>query len=243
MKGLHSMMFRKVALISVLIALLVAGVGVAGAQDGDPGPFDGPRGRGLTGDRLFGELIELVTETTGLTPREVLSEIRDGATLAEVIEANGEDVSTFTTEAVALLTEQINEAVETGRITQERADMALANLEAHVTAALDGELSDGLRSRFNERRPRPDGGPGMADPLLRGLINLVAEQTGLMPQEVVEQLRAGVEPATILTENGVEVDAFIETAIAEAEARYEQITQERLERLRDRLEELLNTGS
>ncbi|MEO0564753.1 MAG: hypothetical protein AAF125_21790 [Chloroflexota bacterium] len=89
----------------------------------------GPRGeRGFRGARgvLNSDLME---SYTGLTGEEVRDALRDGQTVAELIEANGGDVDAF-----------IAEAVTTAEATiQERAAERTANLETIITALVNGE--------------------------------------------------------------------------------------------------------
>ncbi|MDX1991562.1 MAG: hypothetical protein SF029_04200 [bacterium] len=231
---------KKVGIVVLLIVALAIFAGVVGAQQ--PGGEPGGRGEGRRGGR-GGEriLLTVVAEQTGLTAQEIITQVRDGATLAEVITANGGDVEAVTAAVVEALTTEINEAVAAGRITQAQADERLATLEADVTAALNGERDD-----FG----RGPGGRGWRG-VERGILNLAAEQTGLTREEIVTQLRGGATLATILTENGVEVDAFVDAVIEQAEAQLAEavtagrITQEqadeRLAALREGLEERINT--
>jgi len=85
---------------------------------------DGRLGAGLA--RFDGELIETYT---GLTPLEAAEQLRDGATMAELIEANGESVDDFIAEAVIELEAAIDERVEARKAT----------LEDDVTAIVNGE--------------------------------------------------------------------------------------------------------
>ncbi|MBL8161659.1 MAG: hypothetical protein JNJ61_06695, partial [Anaerolineae bacterium] len=75
--------------ILVLLALVISAVGVSavGAQDVQ-------RGEGRRGGRgaVLRSIVEIVTQETGLTAREVASAVADGSTVAEVITANGGDV-------------------------------------------------------------------------------------------------------------------------------------------------------
>ncbi len=77
---------------------------------------------------------------TGLTADELRTALRDGSTVAELIEANGESVDAYVEAAVAEAQTKLDEAVTEGRISQEQADEMAANLEDNVTAMANGEF-------------------------------------------------------------------------------------------------------
>ena len=247
------MWYRKLLVIGALVAMLVVSVGAVGAQGGMQGRRGGPMDEGLMFD-----VMGLLTETTGLDLLTIHTELRGGATVAELITANGGDVDAFTAEAVALVTEQVNAAVEAGEITQARADLMLANLEARITEIVNGQMGLGLRSRFQDRAAPGGmmpgnmgrGGMGRGDMAPGGrfgngvglnyeLIALAAEQTGIEITDLSAQLRDGATLVEILQANGVEVTAFIDSAIDAAETRMNVMSDQRLAMLRDRLEAAL----
>ena len=198
---------------------------------------DFPGRPGLRGIVRNGErgLLESVTEATGLSAEEIRPMLRDGVTLADVITANGGDVQTVIADAIADATLRINEAVTNERLTQEQADELIANLQTLFTNSINGTL----REHLAETR----GGVGV--------LELAAEQTGLAPREITEQLRGGTTLAELLTANGVDVNGFIDEVIVQTDARLAQavengrITQERademLANLREQLTQRLNS--
>jgi hypothetical protein len=163
--------------------------------------------------------------------------LRDGMTLAEVVEANGGDVQTVIDDAVSDATARINEAVTNDRLTQAQADELIANLNTLFTNAINGTA----RQRLVEARV------GV------GVLRLAAEQTGLSPRQIAEQLRNGTTLSELLTDHGVDVNAFIEDAVARADTRLDQavangrITQQRademLANLREQLIQRLNSAN
>jgi len=92
---------------------------------------DGPGGR--FGSRAGGVMSEAVTDLLGLTPTELRDQLRAGATLADIAEA--EDVSTddLVAEIVGEIEQRMSLAVENGRIDQAEADEKLAEATARVT--------------------------------------------------------------------------------------------------------------
>lgn len=179
--------------LATVVLLIVIGGGVVGAQDATPVGVGDRRG-------VLRDLVELVGDATGLEPREILAKLREGMTLADVISTNGGDVAAVSAEIQTLLTERIETAVADGRLTGERADALLSNLESFIERAMNGELREerGLTGRFE-----------------RGVIGLAAEQTGLTPREILREIRSGKSLSDILTGNNVEVNSFIDAAVAQ----------------------------
>lgn len=239
------MHFKKLALIITVLALALVGVSAVSAQDGGPGRGGrgGPDGRPGNRPALAAEhiLMDAVSEATGLTQQEIVAAVREGATLSEVIEANGGDVDAVVASAVTAATERINEAVDAGTITRENADTMIENLETVITNVLNREF---------QGRPGGHGGFGDGRAIGLAVINQVAEATGLTRAEIIEQAQAGATLADILTSNGVDVDSFVDGLIAQVAERLApavesgRISQEdldaRLVTMRENLIERLN---
>lgn len=228
---------KKFTIGAALVGVLALSAVAASAQPDRPGGGRPGRFGDRQGDRLIGDLVEIVVDETGLQARDIIQQMREtpGTSLAEVIEANGGDVEAVVDGTVEAITERVNARVADGTITQERADEILGNLEERVTDGLNGE---GPARRFVEQRVRS------------GVLELAAEQTGLTREEIVAQVREGATLADVLTANGVDVNAFLDSAVEQASERFSQavengrITQEqlneRLANLREQLEARIN---
>jgi len=94
----------------------------------------GPRGG------MFGpgnSFISVAADELGMTVQDLVSELQDGKTIADVAAANGADPQAIADAFVAQHTEWLNEAVANGRITQEQADQMLEQMtqeaQEHLT--------------------------------------------------------------------------------------------------------------
>jgi hypothetical protein len=190
--------------------------------------------QGIMGRASQGILIQAAADATDIRVPQILAQLRSGSTLADIITANGATIETVVTRAVAAATEQINVAVADGRLSQAQADQLIANLTDLYTAAVNGELRQG---RLENR-------------VVRGVLNLAAEQTGLTHAEIVQELQADKSLADILTEHNIDPMGFIDAAVNQATERANtavangRITQEQADQListfRERLTERIN---
>jgi len=92
-----------------------------GDHRGGPGMF----GRGVASEAL--------TDLLGIDGEELRTQLRAGATLAEIATEQGVEVQAVVDELVAEVTERVDNAVENGRIDQAEADEKLAEAEARIT--------------------------------------------------------------------------------------------------------------
>lgn len=148
-------------IVTIALAALVAlsAVGVASAQ-GLEQRGDGPRGRGGRHPILRGlhHVATAITEATGLERTDIVAQLAEGKTLAEVITENGGDVETVKTELLAPLQERAAAAVDAERITQERADELLASASERIDTLLNRVFENlpELYERRQERLNQPD---------------------------------------------------------------------------------------
>ncbi len=107
-------------------------------EGGRGGRHAGPLGRG------FGAGVgsEALTDLLGIDAAELRTQLRDGATLAEIASAQGVEVQAVVDELVAELTERVDNAVENGRIDQAEADEKLADATAKITDMVNNGRPD-----------------------------------------------------------------------------------------------------
>src|SRR5512134_3692977 len=113
----------------VITAAVVSVVGIGAVSAQERSAREGQ-------DGILRNAIQAAVDETGLEAQEILSQIRGGMTLAEVVTSNGGDLQVVIDQATASASERLAQAVENGRITQERADEMLANLETLITEGL-----------------------------------------------------------------------------------------------------------
>lgn len=139
------------ALVIALLAVGVFGTTAAFADDGaPPGKRDGKRG-------LDGAALEAVADVLNMSTDEVTAALQDGKTLPELAEEAGVDMQELKDALGAVREEAIREhiaqALEDGKISQDKADWLLEGLDKGF---LGGKFF-GFGARDGGRFQKPDG--------------------------------------------------------------------------------------
>ena len=91
-------------------------------------------GRGVGSDAL--------TDLLGIDAQDLRTQLRDGATLAEIATAQGVAVQEVVDELVGELQERLDNAVADGRFDQAEADEKAADAEAKITHMVNNGRPD-----------------------------------------------------------------------------------------------------
>jgi hypothetical protein len=177
-------------------------------------------------------LVQATADATGLRAPQIVAQLAQGKTLADIITANGGTVDAVVNNAVAAATDQINTAVQEQRLTQNQGDELIPALPTLLTEMVNGQLRQ------------------QAAQILVGaaVIRLAAQQTGLTAQEIRQELSSGKTLADVLTEHNVDTNAFIDSAVAQAQQRLNQavankrITQARADQMLENFRTQLTNG-
>lgn len=95
-------------------------------------PHPGPHHRGVG-------VVRQVAEFLGLEPQEVFEALKSGQSLAQIADAQGGSADELKAFLLSELGQYLAQAVEKGRITQERADEILANAPERIDELIDRE--------------------------------------------------------------------------------------------------------
>ncbi len=107
--------------------------------DDTDGDDDGER-EGRRGNR--GRKLSTAAETIGITVEELRAELQDGATIAEVAEANGSSADAVIDAMIANLEEKLDAKVEEGRLTAEEAAEKLESKTERISNKVNGIDND-----------------------------------------------------------------------------------------------------
>jgi polyhydroxyalkanoate synthesis regulator phasin len=120
---------------------------------------------GWHGHRAGGN-IQVAADTIGIDAADLLTALRDGQTVAEVAADHGVAVADVVDAIVADANDHIDQAVENGRITSDRADELKTELATRVEAFVNGDtpLHDTFQGRRGGHGFRPFGTGNAGDP-------------------------------------------------------------------------------
>ena len=190
--------------LASVIAVGVIGVGsVALADEPDGGGQSTAALREGKHRPVLGSLKALLKDT-GVTREEVKEGAAAGLTLGQIIDQYG-DISAEQAKANALaaLSDKLDEAVETGRITQERAD----EIEGKAPALLD-RLLNAVPGEHKGEKPH-----ARIHAIGKHALETVAEVLGTDVESLKEELRSGKTVAEIA---GPQTQAVIDALVADA---------------------------
>ena len=141
------------AVLLVVVATLVFGVGVAVAQEEIPEPPYG-RGSGLMA-AYKDEIHQALADTLGIGLSEFDAARAEGQTLADLAEAYGVDLTELFEVMDSARAEAIAQAVKDGTLTQAQADWMLArHASRHGSGLCDGSGRGANAGRGPMGRPR-----------------------------------------------------------------------------------------
>jgi uncharacterized membrane protein len=78
------------------------------------------------------QMLDAAANTLGMSPRDLMEELRDGLTLEQIAQQKGVDPNKLKTTMLAVPFSRIDEAVKNGKITQDKADELKAKLEQQI---------------------------------------------------------------------------------------------------------------
>jgi len=144
-----------------VVAMVLAGLGVAGAQTGDsttttaPAGAEAPEESGRKhGRHVFKANLDTAADAIGISREDLLTQLGDGKSIAQVAQSKDVDVQKVIDAMVADAKEHLADAVRSGRLTQAQADERLEKVTEHTTEVVNRE---GLPERRHGRGHGPDG--------------------------------------------------------------------------------------
>jgi len=171
---------------------------------------------------LTASLIRATADVTGLTPQQVIEQLNTGKSLTQIAADNGKTEQDVVAVSRTRLNSWLDQLVANGRISRERADEVLKAFDENTSKVMNDQQL-GKKIEWARRVP-----------VAVGLVHVTADMTGLTPQQVTEQLRAGKSIAQIASEHGTSADDIL--------AELRKRGQERLDQALKRAEQLINTS-
>jgi hypothetical protein len=180
--------------------------------------------------------LETVAEVLNIGVDDLAAQLKDGASIADI--AGEAKVQAVVDALVAEHEDRIDEAVEDGRLSEEKAEEVRAAVADRVEAMVNGEHPTGIKPFGMDRFHGRDGFGGFG---FRGKFGLdqIAEVLDLSVDELWESLTGGSTLAEIADEKGVTTDTLVDTVLADLDEKLdalvadERLTQERAEEIRE----------
>ena len=151
---------------------LLGGPGLRGGPGilklrGGPGfgpRFDrhGPHGFGMRFD-----VFQTLAKALGTTERQLMAQLRDGKSVADVAKANGTSLADVRTAVKAAVKDDLDKAVKDGDLTQKQADAMLDRMSEKITRIGTGKaMRFGMRGEHHRfgGAPPPGARPGSFEP-------------------------------------------------------------------------------
>jgi len=148
--------------------------------------------------------LRAIVEASGLELEVFRTGFEEDKTINAILEENGLDPATVKQDVLDNLQAKLDEAVASGRITEEEA--------AALMERASGRL-DTLMSSAPDGLPRGHG---------RNLLGSAAEVIGIDTTDLAQALRDGQTVAKVAGENGVDPQTVIDALVAEANARIDE---------------------
>lgn len=89
--------------------------------------------------RVRDHTVEAAATVLGLEPEELLSELKDGKTMAEVAEEQGVTVDEFTAAMLPQVRQELDALVAEGKLTQEQADAVFERVEENIDRIVNAQ--------------------------------------------------------------------------------------------------------
>ena len=121
---------------------------------------DGMKGPGFFGHGLRANKLDAAAKALGITSDELLTQLRDGKSIADVAKAKGVDVNKVVDALVSDAQSKIDGAVKDGHLTQDQATKLKSDLKQHITDLVNNAPPSGERhfggGGFGPGRWEPD---------------------------------------------------------------------------------------
>ena len=163
-------------------------------------------------------MLQRISQALGMEPDELLPQMKEGKTIAQIAEEQGTTVNAVVDELLAPVEKRLDRAIADGKLSQEQAEEKLSEAEARITEMVQNATLEEIIGHEVEKIRKQDG-KARQD---RMLLDQVCQIINLDPEELHAQLKEGKTIAEIAQEHGVSRDALIETLVEHAQDRLDK---------------------
>ena len=145
-------------------------------------------------DEISDDRIEILSNQLGMPVNQIKDDLKSGETIAQLAQEKGISVSTLVTDITASRAAALQKEVAAGKLTQDQANQILTNLQK------------GYTTWFSNGKP-PDGWSDRA--VADQHIEVLANQLGITPGQLKDDLKSGETLNQLAQEKGVSVDTLV----------------------------------
>jgi CRP-like cAMP-binding protein/uncharacterized coiled-coil protein SlyX len=193
------------------------------------------------GRPIFGTNLEAAAEYLGLTRAELRERLEEGQSLAEIARAESKSVDGLERALLRDAEQRLNDAVEDGKLTRERANEMLERLR--------GRIDELVERGFEAFGPPILGLHHHGGPVFLMSFEAAAEYLGLTRAELRERLEEGQSLSEIARAENKSVDGLKRALLDDAEAQLDEAVEEgevtreqaneKLESLREKVDDFV----
>ncbi len=147
------------------------------------------------------QVLSIAAKDTGLTQQQILDQLRPGKTFDEIA---GSKAQTVEQDLLAQLKARLDKQVSSGKLTQDRENTMLDKAKSAIEKAMSSNLSSRIPASDSVHACR-----GRDKGLLKTLISVTAQKTGLSEQQVMQDLRNGQSIDQIAGSKAAEIKAAV----------------------------------
>ncbi|MDI3257128.1 MAG: hypothetical protein QJR01_05315 [Kyrpidia sp.] len=179
-------------------AAVAAPLGVAAAADTSTSTGSGAATPAAHHARPGGGILGTAAQVLQVTPQELLQDLRSGQSIAQVAQSKGVSEQQVIDAIVQKLSASVDQRVQNGKLTQDKANQIKAN------------LPDQVKKMVEHTGPWNKSG----HPLARVGIAQVASILGMTPQDLMTQLKSGQSIADVAQSKGISEAQLIDQLLA-----------------------------
>ncbi len=172
------------------------------------GPLHPRHGPGI-GEAIRGE-VRAAAQALGITPQELLQDLKGGQSIADIAKAKNVDLSTVEAAMLQPVQQRLDQALKNGKITQQQHDTVLQKAQDGIAKLVQRTgLGKGERhGRFAQAA--------------RAELGAAAQALGITPQELLQDLKGGQSIADIAKAKNVDLSTVEAAMLQPIQQRLDQ---------------------
>ena len=165
--------------------------------------------------RLLAVLLKATAQVSALPERQVISQLRGGSSMAQIAQNHGKSASDIIQAARTTVSTRLQQAVSSGKLTQQHADTQLARFDKAAPTMVN---TPNLARQISQQAGRTLNGRAV-------LINATSQVTGLSTSHINQELQSGKSLAQIAQEHGKSGDDILNQLSQTMQQRVQQALQ------------------